>query len=125
MTSDPVNYYHKDNLKQNPQKFKNYSSRELQKQDYLDKRRKSMLANYDDDDNDKENDDNFFSHQIQNDIGCDSGFNKDTPFISYLINKRINYCALGASSHIAAFVPVRCNSRCCFIREWKGKGHYG
>lgn len=60
-----------------------------------------------------------------NEIGYDSGFNKNTPFINYLINKRIGFCKLGASSHIAAFVPVSCTSRYCFIREWKGKDHYG
>lgn len=122
MTSDPINYYHKDNLKQNPQKFKCYSSRKQQKQNYLDKRRKSMLANYNDNELYAYN---FFSPQIYNDIGYDSCFNKDTPFISYLIKKRINFCSLGSSSHIAAFVPVKYSSRCCFIREWCGKDHYG
>ena len=71
-------------------------------------------------DNGKENMSNI--NIIKNDIGYDSGFNKDTPFINYLINKRISFCDLGASSHIAAFIPSTYGHKCCLIREWKGKG---
>jgi len=39
------------------------------------------------------------------DIGYTSNLTKSTPFIEYLINKRINFCQLGASTHIAAFIP--------------------
>lgn len=34
-----------------------------------------------------------------------SEFNKNSPFINMLINKRIHFCELGPSCHIAAFVP--------------------
>lgn len=57
-------------------------------------------------------------------LGYTSKLSKDTPFIKYLIDKRINFCQLGASSHIAAFVPVTFNSRCCFIHNGKWKGRY-
>ena len=57
--------------------------------------------------------------------GSDSNFDKNTPLIDYLINKRINFCVLGPSSHIAAFIPVTNNSRYCFIRKWKGENDYG
>ncbi len=57
-------------------------------------------------------------------IGYISDLTKETPFIKYLIDKRINFCQLGASSHIAAFVPVSFNSRCCFIHNGKWKGRY-
>lgn len=57
-------------------------------------------------------------------LGYTSNLSKDTPFIRFLIDKRINFCQLGASSHIAAFVPVSFNSRCCFIHHGKWKGRY-
>jgi hypothetical protein len=37
--------------------------------------------------------------------GTVSEFNKDSPFINMLINRRIRFCDLGPSCHIAAFVP--------------------
>jgi hypothetical protein len=37
--------------------------------------------------------------------GIISDFNKDSPFISMMINKRIGTCKIGPSCHIAAFVP--------------------
>lgn len=37
--------------------------------------------------------------------GIVSEFNKDSPFINMLINRRIRFCDLGPSCHIAAFVP--------------------
>lgn len=46
---------------------------------------------------------------VLNNIGYTSNLTKDTPFIKYLINKRINFCRLGSSSHIAAFIPVSSN----------------
>lgn len=57
--------------------------------------------------------------------GYSSNFDKNTPLIDYLINKRINFCTLGSSSHIAAFIPVSSNSRYCFIRKWKRQYDYG
>ena len=54
-----------------------------------------------------------------------SNFNKNTPLIDYLINKRINYCVLGSSSHIAAFIPVEKKSKYCFLRKWKYQYNYG
>jgi len=59
-----------------------------------------------------------------NNIGWTSNLDKDTPFISYLIDKRINFCHLGASSHIAAFIPVSLKSWYCFIHHGRGKGRY-
>lgn len=61
-----------------------------------------------------------------NEIGYTSNLSKDTPFVRFLIDKRINFCQLGTSSHIAAFVPVSVsfNSRCCFIPNGKWKGRY-
>lgn len=37
--------------------------------------------------------------------GTLSEFNKESPFINMLINRRIRFCDLGPSCHIAAFVP--------------------
>lgn len=37
--------------------------------------------------------------------GTVSEFNKESPFINMLINRRIRFCDLGPSCHIAAFVP--------------------
>jgi hypothetical protein len=61
----------------------------------------------------------------KNNGGYNSKLDKNTPFIEYLINKRINFCVLGTSSHIAAFVPVTNNSRYCFIRKWKREDDNG
>ena len=58
-----------------------------------------------------------------NSNGYTSNLTKDTPFIEYLIDKRIHFCQLGASSHIAAFVPVSFNHRYCLIHNGKWKGH--
>lgn len=58
-------------------------------------------------------------------LGYTSNLSKDTPFIKFLIDKRINFCQLGSSSHIAALVPVSFNSRCYFIHNGKWKGYYG
>lgn len=51
-----------------------------------------------------------------------SGLDKDCPFIENLINKRINSCIVGPSSHIAAFLPSTVEIRSCFIPSWKRKG---
>ena len=56
--------------------------------------------------------------------GCDSNFDKNTPLIDYLINKRINFCQLSSYSHIAAFIPVSNNSKDCFLRKWKWQNNY-
>jgi hypothetical protein len=37
---------------------------------------------------------------------------KDTPFIKYLIDKRIYFCKLGSSSHIAAFMSCSLDAGC-------------
>ena len=37
--------------------------------------------------------------------GTVSEFTKDSPFINMLINRRIRFCDLGPSCHIAAFIP--------------------
>ena len=57
-------------------------------------------------------------------LGYTSNLTKDTPFIKFLIDRRINFCQLGASSHIAAFVPVSFNFRWCFIHNGKWKSRY-
>ncbi len=57
-------------------------------------------------------------------IGYTSNLSRDTPFIKFLIDKRINFCQLGNSSHIAALVPVTFNSRCCFKHCGKWKSRY-
>ena len=54
-------------------------------------------------------------------IGYTTKLSSDTPFIRFLINKRINFCQLGASSHIASFIPVACNLWQCLIHKGKGK----
>ena len=131
ITSDPINYYMKDNLKQNYQQFLKqrqkqqqhnqlYSLRTKQSQNYLEMRR--LMLRYKYEKNNNVDNDNQYVCQT---IGYNTGFDKNTPFINYLIDKRINFCELGASSHIAAFVPVTNNFRYCFIQEWKGKDHYG
>ena len=135
ITSDPINYYTKDNLKQNShnlfsqlqqqqqQQLRNqiHSLRKIQSQNYL-KKHKIMLKYKNDKNNEKHNNNN---KSICKNIGFDSGLNKNTPFINYLINKRINFCELGSSSHIAAFIPVSNNSWYYFIRKCKRKDNYG
>lgn len=126
-TSEPVHYYRKDLLKQNHIKPKSsLSKRKMQTQRYLNECRNKNkylrefnLANYQNDLTIQPAQCNFQT------VGYDSGFNKNTPFIDYLINKRTQFCELGASSHIAAFIPITNNSRYCFIREWKGKDCFG
>jgi hypothetical protein len=105
-----------------PDEFVNniISLRKIQSQIYLERRR--LLLKYKNEEINQNDKNNVI---ICKNIGNDSGMNKDTPFISYLIDKRINFCELGASSHIAAFVPVTCNFRFCFLRDWKWKDHYG
>ncbi len=51
-----------------------------------------------------------------------SELNKDCPLIDNLINKRINSCVVGPSSHIAAFLASTVEIRSCFIPSWKRKG---
>lgn len=114
ITSNPINHCMKNNLKQI------HSPRKIQLMNNLEKRR--LLLKYKDHETNEILQNN---KNIGKNIGFDSGLNKDTPFINYLINKRINFCELGASSHIAAFIPSTYNSRYCFIRGWKGKDHYG
>ena len=149
ITSDPVNYYTKDNLKQNHQQFNMqtqtqtqiqmqmqmqtqipipiplYSLRKKQNQYNLEMHRHKLSYIRDELTNNENNNNN--NQIITVNIGYNSGFDKNTPFINALINKRINFCELGASSHIAAFIPVSYTSRCYLIRDWKGKGkdHYG
>ena len=139
ITSDPSNYYRKDNLKQNYQKLmnqfnqpnqvlnthcpSNYTSvslRKKQTQNYLEMHRHKMSYIRD---NGEENNSNI--NIINNNIGYNSGFNKDTPFINYLITKRINFCGNGDFFHIASFIPSTYSQPNCLIREWKGKDRYG
>ena len=47
---------------------------------------------------------------------------KNNPFISSLINKRIDSCVIGPSSHIAAFLQNTVDMRSCFIPSRKRKG---
>lgn len=61
---------------------------------------------------------------VNKNIGYTTGLTKDTPFVKYLIDKRMCFCHLGSSSHIAAFISVPLNSRCCFIQHGKWKGRY-
>jgi len=121
ITSDPNNHYRKDVLKLNY--IQSLSRREQQTQIYLELRRNKVK--YNKNRNNLDESDSNSNIIICREIGYDSGFNKNTPLINYLINKRIKFCELGASSHIAAFFPDTNNYRYCFIRDWKGKGHYG
>lgn len=50
-----------------------------------------------------------------------TGLTKDTPFIKNLIDKRIYFCQLGSSSHIAAFLSVSLDSQYHFI-QYRGNG---
>lgn len=146
ITSVPSNYYRNDNPKQNYQKFSirlwqtqrtqrtqrtlqtqliqhnpncvSISLRKKQTQNYLEMHRHKINYKRDIGQVNKVNID------IVNNIGYDSGFNKDTPFINYLISKRISFCELGASSHIAAFIPSVYSQLYCLIREWKWKDRY-
>lgn len=125
ITSDPINYYRKDVLKQNY--IQSLSRRKQQTQKHLELHRNKVKYNrnrnnLDDTETDTDSDTSII---ICREIGYNSGLDKNTPLISYLINRRINFCELGASSHIAAFVPVVNNSRYCFLRDWKGKDRYG
>lgn len=123
ITTDPINYYRKDVLKQNH--IKNISKRKQQRQDYLELHRN--IINNKNDYNYNYNYNGICGSNIiiHNQIGYNTKYDKNTPLIDYLINKRINYCELGASSHIAAFFPNTTNLRHCFIRGWKGKDRYG
>ena len=55
-------------------------------------------------------------------LGFTTNLNKDTPFIKFLIDKRIYYCKLGASSHIAAFIPESFSLWYYFLCSKKRKG---
>ncbi len=55
------------------------------------------------------NNSNINEKLYNNTIGKTSNLTKETPFISFLIDKRIKFCHLGASSHIAAFIPTSIN----------------
>lgn len=102
------------------QNHSTYSHRKIQTQRYLKMRRYKIMSM-------NEMTEKVIKNALDTDMdtGYDTQFDKNTPFINYLINKRINFCELGASTHIAAFVPVSSGSKCYFIREWKGKDHYG
>ena len=49
---------------------------------------------------------------------------KESPFIEYLINKRMNFCKIGTSSHIAALISVSLNNWYCFKFHTKWKSRY-
>jgi len=57
------------------------------------------------------------------DVGNTTTLTKDTPFIKYLIDKRIYFCQLGSSSHIAAFLSSSLDSG-CFIQYGKWNCYY-
>lgn len=116
ITSDPINYYRKDVLKQNY--VKPLSRRKLQTQKNLELCRNKVKYNR----NKNNSDSNIV---ICKEVGYNSGLDKNNPLIDYLINKRMNFCDLGSYSHIAAFVSVANNDRYCFLRGWKGKDRYG
>lgn len=129
-SSNSSNYIKKmkqEYLNHNYNQHKINSLRKRQTQKKLEQHRnKTKYKNYmKNNENSCNNTNNELNSKIIQKVGSISGFDKNTPFIDYLINKRINFCVLGSSSHIAAFVPVVNNSWYCFIREWKGKGHYG
>lgn|SRR3990167_3801816 len=112
----PIDYYYQDIY----DNFKYLSSRKQQMQQQLKLHRNKLRHK------DENNLNNFNSDPILcKEIGHVSGFDKNTPLINYLINKRINFCELGSSSHIAAFISVVNNSRYCFIRGWCKKDCYG
>ena len=121
ITTVPINYYRKDILKQNY--IKTLSRRKQQTQKHLELHRNKVKYNRNK--NNFDTSDSDSSVIICKEVGYNSGFDKNTPLIDYLINKRINFCELGSSSHIAAFVPVTNNDWYCFIRGWKGKDRHG
>jgi len=107
----------------------NNSCRFVRRQRHRQKRQKTQRQNkiYFDEETDLEsltNSSTNTSKVTNNEIGWTSNLTADTPFINYLIEKRINFCQLGASSHIAAFVPVVSGNRSCFIHCGKWKGRY-
>jgi hypothetical protein len=51
-------------------------------------------------------------------------YDANTPFINYLITKRMTGCELRQFSHIAAIVPVAHKLRYCFIRGFRKKWKY-
>lgn len=53
--------------------------------------------------------------------GRESILTAEDPFIDYLIKKRINFCKVGPSSHIAAFVPNLARAKWCLIPGKRGK----
>lgn len=120
ITTVPINYYRKDVLKQHYKQT--LSRRKHQTQKHLEFHRNRVKYNknkniFDPTDSDS-------NIVVCKEVGRNSGLNKNTPLIDYLINKRINFCELGTSSHIAALFPVSNNERHCFIRDWKGKDRY-
>lgn len=125
ITSDPINYYRKDVLKQNY--IQSLSRRKQQTQKHLELHRNKVKYNRNKNNLDAIDFDTDTNSNVVvcKEVGWNSGFDKNTPLIEYLINKRINFCELGSSSHIAAFVPVANNDWYCFIRGWKGKDRYG
>lgn len=123
ITSDPINYYRKDVLKQNY--IQSLSRRKQQTQKQLKLHRNKVKYNGNKNNLDNTDTVSVTSIIVCREIGYNSGLDKNTPLINYLINRRINFCELGSSSHIAAFIPVVNNSRYCFIRDWKGKDCYG
>lgn len=57
------------------------------------------------------------------DIEQTTNLDANTPFVNYLINKRLENCVLNKYSHIAAIIPVAHKIRYCFIfgfwQKWK------
>ena len=123
ITSEPINYYRKDVLNQNY--IQSLSRRKQQTQKQLELHRNKVKYNENKNNLDDTDNDFVSSIIVCREIGYNSGLDKNTPLINYLINRRINFCELGSYSHIAAFIHVVNNFRYCFIRYWKGKNCYG
>lgn len=61
-----------------------------------------------------------YTKSLSSELNTD--LDKNCPFINNLIDKRINSCVVGPSSHIAAFLPSTVEIRSCFLSNWKRKG---
>jgi hypothetical protein len=62
----------------------------------------------------------FKNKNLTSEYTCE--LDKNNPLISSLINKRIDSCVVGPSSHIAAFLQNTVDLRSCFIPSRKRKG---
>lgn len=65
-----------------------------------------------------------YGQTIDLNYGYTTDINKENPIISYMIDRRINNCRIGPSSHIAAFLPSNIDIGSCFISGYRKKGYY-